>query len=114
MTNYATIFELPEVLHLRGIQNNIFHIKTKDIYYIRANALKCYIMCEGCLYHVRHPLIQLEELMPEDFIRFNRSFIINPDHIIRIYPDCIEFDDYSKLIISRAKAAWLKEYLGIG
>lgn len=113
MTNHATIFELPEILHLRGIQNNIFHIKTEDIYYIRANALKCYIMCTGRLYHVRHPFIQLEELMPEEFIRLNRSLIVNPNHIIKVYPDCIEFSDYSKLIISRPKADWLKEYLGM-
>ena len=112
MTEHTTIFEIPEVLRLRGIQNNIFHIKTKDIYYIRANSLKCYIMCEGCLYHVRHQMIQLEELMPEDFVRLGRSFILNPDHILTVYDDYVEFSDYSKLVISRDKAKWLREYLG--
>lgn len=113
MSNYATAFEIPEILRLRGVQNNIFHLKTEDIYYIRANALKCYIMCEGKLYHVRHPMIQLEELMPEEFIRLNRSLIINPNYILAVYDDCIEFSDYSKLIISNRKAIWLKQYLGM-
>lgn len=114
MTEHTSTFKLPDVLRLRGIQNNIFHIKAEDIYYIRANSLKCYVMCEGCIYHVRHQMIQLEELMPEDFVRLGRSIILNPDHIVAVSKDYVEFSDYSKLVISKEKAKWLKEYLGMG
>ncbi|MGN0159649.1 MAG: LytTR family DNA-binding domain-containing protein, partial [Brotaphodocola sp.] len=113
MTEHTSTFQPPEVLRLRGIQNNIYHLRAEEIYYIRADSLKCYIMCKGCLYHVRHPMIQLEELMPKGFVRLGRSFILNPNHIIAVYKDCVEFSDYSKLVLSKDKAKRLKEYLGM-
>lgn len=104
-------FDRPEILRLRGTQNHIYHIRSEDIFYIRADSLRSYIMCPGCLYHVRHQLIQLEELMPEYFLKLNRSILLNTKHIISVHEDCIEFTNYTKLEITKCKAKWLKDML---
>ncbi len=103
--------ELTDVLHLRGTQNHIYHIPTSDIYYIRADSLLSYVMCAGRLYHVRHQLIQLEELMPDYFLKFNRSILLNTRHILAVHDDCIEFTNLTKLVITKQKAKWLKQIL---
>ncbi len=107
----TTTFVRPQVLRLRGTQNHIYHIKPEDIFYIRADSLCCYIMCAGALYHVRHPMIQLEELMPDYFLRLNRSLLLNTRQVLTVHDDCVEFSNYTKLVISKWKARWLRERL---
>lgn len=103
--------ERPAVLRLRSNRNHIFKLQAEDIYYIRADRLKCFIVCKNKIIYVRHQMIQLEELVPEHFIRFHRSFILNPHHVLHIHEDCIEFEDHTRLIMSMNKCQWLERYL---
>lgn len=103
--------ERPSVLRLRSRLNRIFQLDAEDIYYIRADRLNCYIVCENKILYVRHPMIQLQELVPKHFTRFHRSIILNPHHVLSIHEDCIEFEDHTKLILTMSKCRWLEAYM---
>ncbi len=107
----TTSYNPQGILHLRGTQNHIYHIRPEDIFYIRADSLRSYVMCPGCLYHVRHQLIQLEELVPDYYVKLNRSVLLNTRHVWTVHEDCIEFTNHTKLVVTKWKAQWLKEQL---
>lgn len=118
MKQYAAFYqpekpsnERPPVLHLRSNLNHTIDLNVADIYYIRADRLKCYIACRNKLLYVRHPMIQLQELVPDTFVRLHRSVILNPNHVLVIHNDCIEFEDHSKLIMTMKKCKWLETYM---
>lgn len=103
--------ERPTILRLRSNRNRTFHLNVEDIYYIRADKLKCYIICKDKVYYVQHPMIQLYELVPEYFTRLHRSIILNPNRILFSNNDYIEFEDHTTLDMSMNKGQWLAAYM---
>lgn len=98
-------------LHLRACDNNsILRLSPEEILYITASNNESRIVWEQGSRYVHHPLCQLEQILPDYFVRPHRSLLINPWQIRDIYPGMILFRNYQELTISKRKSKWLADY----
>jgi len=59
-------------------------VRTKDILFIERNKSKATIYTKDCTYETCYSLNNLEQELPNNFIRTHRSYIVNKDQIAKI------------------------------
>ena len=97
------------------IQDREYKIKQQDIMYIEGFSREAYIYCTDQQYRTSDKLYELEEdLKEEDFIRINKSMILNLRYVEYIMPDvqsrCIVvLKNKEKLIVTRNYAVEFKK-----
>ncbi|GEM_PF-5811251 len=73
-----------------GRKAETYRLPADEILYIEAENIYCKL--HGILetYHVCHSISQIEKLLPMQFLRVHRSFIINRQYVTRMYRYAVE------------------------
>ena len=89
----------PDKILLLKEGNNIVRLSSSEIYFIEAvgNYLKVH-NTKGVVLH-RETMKEIADILPTDFIRIHKSFIVNMQHISRIEPFQLTIDN-TKLPVS--------------
>lgn len=74
----------PDLLSFRGKHAQTYLISSGDILYVEAENMNCCVRCLSKDIHVCHPINQLETIMPPEFLRIHRGYIINRRYVISI------------------------------
>lgn len=101
------------------LQQDIHMLKIKDIYFIYAEGAKVYLQTTEHEFESKRKLYELETMLSHDFVRVNKSTLVNIDKIAsiqmgRIGSTEIILDDESSVHVSRKYLKELKSRLGIG
>lgn len=64
--------------------NKDYTVRTKDIFFIERNKSKTTIYTKDSVYESCYSLNAIKDELPESFLRIHRSYIVNPDEIIKI------------------------------
>jgi len=67
--------------------NKSYSIRTKDILFIERNKSKAKVYTEDSVYETNYSLNNIQNILPEDFVRVHRSYIVNPNNIQTINRD---------------------------
>lgn len=67
--------------------NKAYSIRTKDILFIERNKSKAKVYTENCVYETNYSLNNIQHILPADFVRIHRSYIVNPNNIQTINRD---------------------------
>lgn len=108
---HASLHEPDTTLKLNGITREHYYLQPSDIQYVEADNIYCYISCGKQAYHVNHPLILMEELLPDYFLRIHRSFLVNLYAIHVLRPHCLELEGGIQLPVPERKYLWLENHL---
>lgn len=101
-------------LELTGTDGHHYRIFPEDILYLTAENVYCRLTCVRYTLRVRHPMIQLQELLPKHFLRVHRSYLINPDYVIKLYPRTVLMSNGARLPVPIRRHAWLQACLATG
>ncbi|MBR5227805.1 MAG: response regulator transcription factor [Clostridia bacterium] len=73
--------------------NKDYSIRTKDILFIERNKSKAKVYTAETIYETNYSLNNIQDILPADFVRVHRSYIINQNNIQKINRDekIIEF-----------------------
>ena len=67
--------------------NKSYSIRTKDILFIERNKSKAKVYTEDSVYETNYSLNNMQDILPTDFVRVHRSYIVNPNNIQTINRD---------------------------
>lgn len=106
----------------KSSEENIFCFETKDgitkisysqIYFYEARRKKIYIRLRSEEYSYYNTLEQLEEELPENFVRCHRSYIVNKRRITQYIAseNMLRLDDGSVIPVSRSYRKWIREWI---
>lgn len=68
-----------------GRGSEMYRLAVDDIIYIEAENIHCKLHGILKTYHLNHSISQIEQQLPEQFLRVHRSYIINRTYVTRIY-----------------------------
>ncbi len=88
-----------------------YQLSPTDIFYIEADNIYSRIISRDLTIHIPYPLLLMEELMPDYFLRIHRSFLINCHAVAKLYRRTVLMDNGSRLPVPEKKYSWLKKYL---
>ena len=94
-----------------GLNDHHYHLYPHDIFYVEADNICSWIICEGQAIHVSHPILFMEKLLPDYFLRIHRSFLVNQYSITALYPHTVMMSNGFRLPVTKSKYQWLKSYL---
>ncbi|NBH72414.1 LytTR family transcriptional regulator [Clostridiaceae bacterium] len=98
-------------LKFTDLNDHQHHIYPHDIFYVEADNIRSWIMCEGQAIHVPHPILFMENLLPDYFLRIHRSFLVNQYSITALYPHAVMMSNGFRLPVPKKKYQWLKSRL---
>lgn len=88
-----------------------YQLYPHDIYYVKADNIRSWLICENQAIHISYPILFMEELLPDYFLRIHRSFLINQNSITALYYHTIIINNEFCLPVPEKKYQWLKSYL---
>ncbi len=101
-----------------GYKNNeIYNIKYEDIYCVYTSNNKVFLLCDNEEYSIKQRINQMEESLPDNFIKINQGCVINMKYIkkfvavmgsIKVVLNN-DFEDY----ISRRELSKVKRRMGL-
>ena len=89
--------------HLRIISKRVrLEIPISQIHFVEVFDWKCIVHCDaGVLHETNVPLKDIQKRLPSrQFIRCNRSFLVNLDHVSAVEKDALITDDGAAVPIS--------------
>ncbi len=100
------------------LENEIIPLKISNITIFYTKEEKTYASIEGKTYKIKKRLYQVEEMLSNDFIKINKSCIINKNHIKKFDTSwsgtlSVELDNGIKEYVSRRMIKNLKERMGL-
>lgn len=100
------------------LENDIVPIKLSDIYRIYSDDNNTYISVGRKIYKIKEKLYELENILPHNFIRINKSCIINInviDHFDASWKGtlCVILKNKEQDYIARRRVKSIKERLGL-
>ncbi len=100
------------------LENEIVPLKISNITMFYTKDEKTYASIVGKTYKIKKRLYQVEEMLSNDFIKINKSCIINKNHIKKFDTSwsgtlSVELDDGTKEYVSRRMIKNLKERMGL-
>lgn len=90
------------ILKAKYGRNGILSIKYRDIYYAASDKRKLTIYCDDNTYEMNMKLNELEEKLPDNFLRVHQSYLVNMDKILSITKDEIYLYNDDVIPISRS------------
>lgn len=114
------LLQKPQTTIIDGyLQQEIHLIKITDIFSIYAEGAKIYIQTDDHEYEAKHKLYELEEKLAADFVRVNKSTLVNSSKIVSIQMGKIGttqllLENETTIPVSRSYLKGLKHHLGIG
>lgn len=101
------------------IQQDIYMLKIEDIYFVYSQGAKVYFQTDENEYESKRKLYELEELLEKDFVRLNKSTLVNVSKISSMKMEKmgimqILMDNNTTAHASRMYLKGLKKRLGIG
>ncbi len=96
-----------------AVGGNMLQLIPRTISYAESNLHEVEIHVGRQVLSAHLKLKDLEEKMPENFIRVHQSYLVNMDYIVRFTRKGIELTDGSRIPVSRARQAGARErFLG--
>ena len=100
------------------LENEIVPLEISNITMFYTKDEKTYASIVGKTYKIKKRLYQVEEMLSNDFIKINKSCIINKNHIKKFDTSwsgtlSVELDDGTKEYVSRRMIKNLKERMGL-
>lgn len=74
-----------DTLCLHGRHAETYFVSSGEVLYVEAENIYCNIHCLARTLSICHSIGQMEGLLPKQFLRIHRSFIINRQYVTRIY-----------------------------
>lgn len=101
------------------IGQEIYMLKITDIYFVYSEGGKTYFQTDEEEYESKRKLYEMEEKFEKDFVRINKSTLVNMSKIVSLKMEKtgmmqIVMDNESTAHVSRKYLKGLKEKLGIG
>lgn len=90
-------------LSFHGKKAETYRILPEEILYIEAENINCTIHTTTAPLSVCQPISQMEKLLPNQFLRVHRSFIINRHYVSRIYRYAIELSNQAVVPVPEKK-----------
>ena len=110
----------PEVTKVDGYKEQEIHmLKLDDIYSVYAEGAKIFLQTEEEEFESKRKLYEIEEMLAEQFVRVNKSTLVNMDKIAsiqlgRLGTPTLILDNEATIAVSRNYLKTLKQKLGIG
>ena len=110
----------PEVTKVDGYKDQEIHmLKLDDIYSVYAEGAKIFLQTEEEEFESKRKLYEIEEMLAEQFVRVNKSTLVNMDKIAsiqlgRLGTPTLILDNEATITVSRNYLKTLKQKLGIG
>lgn len=92
-----------QTIRLYGKNSEIYFIIPGDIMYIEAENIICKVHCASKTFEISQPMNQLEDMVPDTFLRIHRSYIINAGYVRRIKRYEAELSDGTVIPIPEKK-----------
>ncbi|MBK3494704.1 LytTR family transcriptional regulator DNA-binding domain-containing protein [Viridibacillus sp. YIM B01967] len=101
------------------LQQDIYMLKITDIYSVYSEGAKIYFQTDEHEYESKRKLYELEELLEKDFVRVNKSTLVNISKIVSMKMERtgmmqLVMDNDTTAHASRMYLKGLKKRLGIG
>ncbi|CCF14300.1 lytTr DNA-binding domain protein [Brevibacillus laterosporus GI-9] len=101
------------------LQQQIYMLKITDIYFIYSEGTKVYFSTDEDEYESKRKLYELEDLLKKNFVRVNKSTLVNVSKIFSMKMEKLGMmqlvmDNGSTAYVSRMYLKILKKRLGIG
>jgi len=106
-----------EISHINGyIGETVYSIDLKDVLFFETNDRNVYVHTTNNAFLTHYRLYELEENLPDNFLRISKSSILNLDEIISlsrsVTGNLVQFrDTYKTLYVSRRYLKELKNRL---
>lgn len=91
------------LLSFHGKKAETYRILPEEIFYIEAENVNCTIHTTAAPLSVCQPISQVEKLLPIQFLRVHRSFIINRHYVSQIYRYAIELSNRAVIPVPEKK-----------
>lgn len=105
-------------LLFRGKSAETFVLMPDDILYIEAANIYCHIHCNSKTYYAYQSLSEITDVLPDEFMRIHRSYIVNRNYIKRIQRFFVELINGISLPIPEKKymkvLSEAEQYLAVG
>ena len=120
----ASAFHLLSAFPEETDQRKMFELKTKSgirripyhqIYYFEAKDKKLNVHLSDTEFSFQGTLAKIEVILPQEFLRCHKSFIVNSEHILSIRYDLqyIELDEQLQIPYSRGyRKSFMESYYG--
>lgn len=112
--------KMPEITKVDGYKEQEIHmLKLDDIYSVYAEGAKIFLQTEEEEFESKRKLYEIEEMLAEQFVRVNKSTLVNMDKIAsiqlgRLGTPTLILDNEATIAVSRNYLKMLKQKLGIG
>lgn len=119
VTGLIEYIENPRKTNIMGIKNEKYFILSPDeVYLFSASEGKVYIKTAGDEYLIRNRIYELENTLPENFVRISNSEIVNFDKVKHLDMSIsgtinLSFNNETNTFVSRRYIKKIKEYLNI-
>ena len=113
---FSEVFEKALRLHQKRNQNQTVVLRTKNgvvkvsadqIQYIEAEAHQLHVYTENGVHHIWSGMNEMMEILPEDFVRCHKGYIVNMKHIYSVQKDRVTILGRTEALVpvSRPKRA---------
>lgn len=97
--------------------NKSYIVSFNEIYYIESSEKTTFVYTQNNFYTSHFRLYQIEDILNEDFIRINKSTIVNLLYLESMESDIgsrilLEFDNGDRFVVTRAYSKEFKYRLG--
>ncbi len=72
-------------LLFRGEDGSSYYLSPNEILYVEARNIYCSVHCSSRVIPVSQSMKQVREILPEQFLKIHRSFIVNRRYVFRVY-----------------------------
>lgn len=72
-------------LLLRGGDGSIYYLSPNEILYVEARNIYCNVHCTSQMISVSQSMKQVGAILPDQFLKIHRSFIVNSRYVSRVY-----------------------------
>lgn len=81
-------------ISFHGKRAETYHLLPEEILYVEAENINCTVHTTSTPLAVRQSIGQVELLLPTQFLRIHRSFIINRHYVSRVYRYAVELSNH--------------------